>query len=56
MTAHPADPVARALAYEDVCHERTEPWYRLSVETDRARQARYRRDGQPEATGWQPAS
>lgn len=51
MTAHPADPVARALAYEDVCHERTEPWYRLSVETDRARQARYRRDGQPEATG-----
>ena len=51
VTAHPADPVARALAYEDLCHQRTEPWYHLSVETDRARQARYRRDGQPAATG-----
>ena len=51
VTAHPADPVGRAQAYEDFCHERTEPWYHLSVETDRARQARYRRDGRPAATG-----
>ncbi len=40
MVAHPTDPVGRALAYEAACREQTEPWYRLSVETDKARQAR----------------
>jgi 2-polyprenyl-6-methoxyphenol hydroxylase-like FAD-dependent oxidoreductase len=48
--ADPPDPVARARAYEGVCRELTEPWYHISVETDRARQARYRRDGQPGST------
>ena len=42
MAAHPHDPVARVLAYEAACREQTEPWYRVSVETDRVRQARYR--------------
>ena len=37
-------------AYEAACRELTEPWYHISVETDRARQARYRRDGQPGST------
>jgi 2-polyprenyl-6-methoxyphenol hydroxylase-like FAD-dependent oxidoreductase len=50
LTAEAADPVARARAYEGACRELTEPWYHISVETDRARQARYRRDGQPGST------
>jgi flavin-dependent dehydrogenase len=50
VAAHPADPVGRAQAYEAACRELTEPWYQISVETDRARQARYRRDGQPGST------
>jgi hypothetical protein len=48
--ADPPDPVARARAYEGACRELTEPWYHISVETDRARQARYQRDGQPGST------
>ncbi len=47
MAAHPHDPVARAVAYEAACRVQTEPWYRVSVATDRARQARYRW-GEPE--------
>ncbi len=50
LAAHPADPAARGQAYEEACRELTEPWYHISVETDRARQARYRRDGQPGST------
>jgi 2-polyprenyl-6-methoxyphenol hydroxylase-like FAD-dependent oxidoreductase len=50
LTTHPADPAARARIYEAACRELTEPWYHISVETDRARQTRYRRDGQPGAT------
>jgi len=47
VAAHPHDAVARAVAYEAACREQTEPWYRVSVQTDRARQARYRW-GEPE--------
>jgi 2-polyprenyl-6-methoxyphenol hydroxylase-like FAD-dependent oxidoreductase len=50
MMTHPTDSVARSLAYEDACRAQTQPWYHISVETDRARQARYQRDGQPGAT------
>jgi 2-polyprenyl-6-methoxyphenol hydroxylase-like FAD-dependent oxidoreductase len=44
FAAHPHDPVARAIAYEAACGEQTEPWYRISVQTDRARMARMARD------------
>ena len=50
LMAHPTDPVARSVAYEEACREQTQPWYHISVETDRARQARDRRDGQPGST------
>jgi 2-polyprenyl-6-methoxyphenol hydroxylase-like FAD-dependent oxidoreductase len=44
VVAHPADPVGRAVAYEAACRASTEPWYDLSLATDRARQARRRAD------------
>jgi hypothetical protein len=44
MAAHPTDALARAEAYEAACREQSEPWYHLSVQTDRSRQARARRD------------
>jgi flavin-dependent dehydrogenase len=44
VAAHPTDALARAEAYEAACREQTEPWYHLSVQTDRSRQARARRD------------
>lgn len=37
MVAEPTDLAARLLAYEDICRAETEPWYHLSVQTDRAR-------------------
>jgi 2-polyprenyl-6-methoxyphenol hydroxylase-like FAD-dependent oxidoreductase len=42
MTAHPDDPEARAIFYEEACRRETEPWYRLSVQSDRARTNRAR--------------
>ncbi len=51
FAAHPHDPVARAIAYEAACGEQTEPWYRISVQTDRARMARMARDAAGRPTG-----
>lgn len=44
FAAHAHDPAARATAYEAACGEQTEPWYRISVQTDQARMARMARD------------
>ncbi|HEY3810702.1 MAG TPA: FAD-dependent monooxygenase [Acidimicrobiales bacterium] len=52
FAAHPHDPRARAAAYEATCREQTEPWYRVSVQTDQARLARMARAaaGRPTTT------
>ncbi len=44
FVAYPGQPLARASAYEGACTAQSEPWYRLSVRTDRARQARYHQE------------
>jgi 2-polyprenyl-6-methoxyphenol hydroxylase-like FAD-dependent oxidoreductase len=36
VAAHPADPRARAAAYEAACRREIEPWYDLAVQTDAA--------------------
>ena len=36
VAEHPADPAARATAYEDACRREVEPWYDLAVQTDAA--------------------
>ncbi|HEU5083999.1 MAG TPA: FAD-dependent oxidoreductase [Acidimicrobiales bacterium] len=33
--AHPDDPVARAIAYEQACQREVEPWFEVSVQMDR---------------------
>jgi hypothetical protein len=40
IVAHPDDPVTCAQVYEAACREQVEPWYQLSVQTDKARRAR----------------
>jgi 2-polyprenyl-6-methoxyphenol hydroxylase-like FAD-dependent oxidoreductase len=40
IAAHPDDRVARVVAYESFCREHVEPWYSLSLHSDRARRAR----------------
>jgi hypothetical protein len=37
FVAHPADPVARALAYEDASAREIEPWYHFAVDGDAMR-------------------
>jgi 2-polyprenyl-6-methoxyphenol hydroxylase-like FAD-dependent oxidoreductase len=34
--AHPGDPAARAAAYEQACRQQVEPWWQVSVQTDKA--------------------
>ncbi|MBV9413259.1 MAG: hypothetical protein JO148_16830 [Acidimicrobiia bacterium] len=42
--AHPADPIARATAYEQACGREVEPWFHSAVMMDAVRQARLRGD------------
>jgi 2-polyprenyl-6-methoxyphenol hydroxylase-like FAD-dependent oxidoreductase len=37
FVAHPADPIARAVAYEEASRREVEPWYRFSVDGDALR-------------------
>lgn len=54
VAAHPDDPVARAQAYEEACGRQTEPWYHVSVHTDRGRRARAASGGAGSEAGASP--
>ena len=45
VAAHPQDPVARSVAYEEACHREIQPWYRAAVIQDRASRAGRRPPG-----------